>query len=144
MLSNVRNKFVIAILSLSLASFCSSSEAYGPPGPPEMGPGPGPHHHPYPHPHPGPAPIVRAIARLIAPPPREAMRVPPGFIRCRMVGGDFMNGMYMSSHRVCHYARHRDNIWISGHWQCVRFSEARGICKRWEWMPSRWVERIDY
>ncbi|MDR3478316.1 MAG: hypothetical protein P4M14_09830 [Gammaproteobacteria bacterium] len=75
-----------------------------------------------------------------APPMREAVMPPGGYVSCYTVPPAFYEGVWINAHRVCQYDRGQGaGMWVSGYWQCVRFRHVEGVCLDWGWMPSHWA-----
>ena len=76
-----------------------------------------------------------------APPLRDHIAPPRGYITCYAVPPAFHGGIWINAHRVCEYNNraHDDRMWVSGYWQCVRFRHMEGVCLSWNWMPGHWA-----
>jgi hypothetical protein len=72
-----------------------------------------------------------------APPNREVIVPPRGYVTCHNVAADYSNGVWVNQHQVCRYSQNR-GMWVSGHWQCIQGIPRKGICLRWDWVPSYW------
>src|ERR1700721_2393400 len=77
------------------------------------------------------------IVSMQAPPDKEFVMPPGGYVRCYMVPATHHNAMWVNRYRVCEYRGHRATAnWISGHWACDRIKHH--VCKHWNWVPSHW------
>lgn len=64
--------------------------------------------------------------------------VPPrGYMNCQILPAGFYNGVWTNERRVCHYPRNR-GVWVSGFWECSKYSSHKNKCKHWQWVPSHW------
>lgn len=63
---------------------------------------------------------------------RERSVVPRGYARCYIVPAGFYHGVWKSQHTICRY---RGRIWISGHYECLKFR--RGYCRVGVWVPAQ-------
>lgn len=75
----------------------------------------------------------------VAPPVMETYAPPTSYVECYEVPAAFYNGIWINTHRVCHYddAPGHD-VWISGYWGCTRYCPT-GACLHWAWYPSHWM-----
>lgn len=78
------------------------------------------------------------------PQPRETILVPPGYVKCRIVGGGWSYNGWVPQHRVCYYAKYPRRTWVQGHWVCTHYSKSTGQCRYWIWQSSRWYDRVIY
>lgn len=81
---------------------------------------------------------VSVAVGFAAPAPREVILPPPGYLSCYTVPGGYYNGIWINQHNECQYAN-APGMWVAAHWECHRFDQAEGICKRWRWIPSYWA-----
>lgn len=75
-----------------------------------------------------------------APPVREHVPPPMGYISCYTAPPSFYHGVWINAHRICEYDNTTDGrVWVSGYWQCARYRPMEGVCLGWSWMPGHWA-----
>ena len=75
----------------------------------------------------------------VAPPVREVVQPPSGYMQCYEVPGGFNDGIWEDRHSICQYDNDQyGGSWIAGYWSCNHYRH-NGVCMRWGWVPSHWV-----
>ncbi len=87
------------------------------------------------------AALPNIFVSFVTPPEREVIVAPQGFQRCYEVESVVNGGVWINKHRVCEYQNAPyGGMWVAGHWECAKFKHHEPVCKRWVWVPSRWIK----
>lgn len=85
---------------------------------------------------------TEVIISLQAPPEREYVMPPGGYVRCYMTPAEYHHDIWINSHKVCEYrGPRRAGIWVSGYWMCDKVKHHHKQCAHWRWIPSHWEGR---
>lgn len=81
------------------------------------------------------------------PTPQEAVDTPAGYSNCFTVAAGWNNDRWVAEHRVCQYdpskGTYQGTAWIQGHWACSEYIATTGVCTKWIWNSSRWVNSCE-